>query len=86
LAVPDIILPRPYVLIQATQSNLGLLPVRNSTIKFGSVVLAYDTSDRVLAGQQVMFDENESNIFLYGSTQYWLVKDEFVTGQENVLP
>jgi hypothetical protein len=86
VAVPDLILPRPYVLIQATQSNLGLLPVRNSTIKFGSVVLAYDTSDRVLAGQQVMFDENESNIFLYGSTQYWLVKDEFVTGQENVLP
>jgi len=78
---PDITLPKPYVLITQSDSELGLVSVDNN-IQFGQVALTYDTSDRVVTGQLVMYDATKTSTLMYGSTLYQLVSDEFVTGQE----
>lgn len=84
MAVPNIILPKPYILLTQQDSGLGLEFV-NSNIVFGYVEKVYDTSDRVAVGQSAMFDITQAQKFIYGSTMYYMIKDEFVTGQE-VLP
>ncbi len=85
MALPNIILPQPYVLVTQTSSASGILPI-GSNLKFGEVVMVYATSDRVLVGQIVMFDVSESQEFSFDDTIYNIVKDDFVSGQEPPLP
>lgn len=82
----DITLPSPYVFITPSEGLYGLIPIQGNTMRFGTVAYVYDTSDRVAVGQTVIFDTKYASIFMYGSTVYYLVKDEFVTGQENTPP
>lgn len=82
----DITLPSPYVLITPSDGVYGLIPIQGNTMRFGTVAQVYDTSDRVAVAQSVIFDTKYAYPFIYGSTVYYLVKDEFVTGQENAPP
>lgn len=82
----DITLPKPFVFITPSDGVYGLIPMQNNTMRFGTVAYVYDTSDRVIVGQSVIFDTKYAYPFIYGSTVYYMVKDEFVTGQENAPP
>ena len=85
MALSDIILPYPYVLVAQSASTLGILPI-GGNITFGVVVLVYSGSDRIAVDQTIMFDVKKSQEFIYGSTIYNLVSAEFVSGQEAPLP
>lgn len=84
MPAPDITLPQFYILLTQVASSIGITPRQG--IGIGYVELAYTTSDRVLAGQTVFFETAKASQFIYGSTIYLLVKDEFITGQENTPP
>ena len=86
MALPDITLPRPYILLTQKVSAIGLLSFNNGNLRVGLVEKIYATSDRVQVGQSVIFDITKSQEFIYGSTIYNMVSDEFITGQENPPP
>ncbi len=85
MPAPDIVLPNPMVLIAVAGSVSGLLPIQPSTIQFGTVILVYDTSDNIQAGNSVMFDASKGQKYIYGSTICFMISDEFITGTE-ILP
>lgn len=82
MAVTDIILKSPYVLLTQNDGYTGLLPVTNNLIRYGTIAHIYDTSDFFSVGQVVMFDLSKGSSFMYGSTIYTMISDEFLTGQE----
>jgi len=86
LAAPDIILDRPFVLIQESGSSLGITTDNNSSILFGGIVNIYETSDRYSIGDSVMFIRDGSTSILYDNSVYLLVREEFVFFKEVIPP
>lgn len=82
-ALPDITLQKGQVLITQSDSSIGLVSVDN-TLLFGQVEMVYATSDRITVGNVVMFDSQKAKRIMYGSTIYYLIDDEYVSGQEAV--
>jgi len=85
MSAPNITLPYPFILLTPSNSGLGIGFIGNSPMKFGTVAAVYSTSDRVAVAQSVIYDSRQGQQFIYGSSIYIMISDEFVTGQE-VLP
>lgn len=86
MAAPAIILESGQVLIQKSASVYGLVPINGNPTLFGTVVLVNDLSDGVSVNDAVMYDGSKAKDFLYGSTIYALVNQEFISGVETVAP
>lgn len=84
MSAPDIILPRGQVMIQQTTSQLGIVSLDNK-YNFGLVIAVSDVSDRYAAGAYVMYEQDKVSKFLYGSTFYFLIDEQYISGEE-VLP
>lgn len=82
MPLPDIILNSPYILVTLSSSPTGVIPQKKG-FQIGYVEMVYDTSDKTVVGQYVMFNSEESEAFLYGSTLYYRVKEENILFREN---
>lgn len=86
MPAPDITLPSGYVLITDSASALGLLPVGSSEISFGTIAAVNDLTSSYSVADPVMYSLSKSERFMYGSTIYVLIKEEFISGTENPIP
>jgi len=82
MALPDIILTAPYVIITISSSPQGIIPNKKG-FKVGYVEMVYDTSDTTTVGQYVMFNSEQEESFIYGSTVYYRIKEEQILYREN---
>lgn len=82
MALPDISLSWPYVLVTLASSPKGIIPQKKG-FQIGYVEMVYDTSDNTVVGQYVMFNTEDAEAFLYGSTIYYRVKEENILYREN---
>lgn len=84
MPAPDINLPSPFVMLTQSAGSLGIVPRQG--ISIGYVEKVYSTSDYLSVGQYVLFEIAKAGVLMYGSTIYYMVSDEFVSGQETDLP
>lgn len=84
--VPGITLNSPNVLV--TQSGASTLGIENTQFGWilGSVEAVYDTSDKSSVGQTVYFDPTKAESFIYGSTLYYIVDENFASFVEPFAP
>ena len=84
--VPGIILNAPNILV--TQSGASSLGIENTQFGWilGTVEDVYDTSDKSSLGQTVYFDPTTVQSFIYGSTLYYIVDENFASFVEPLAP
>jgi hypothetical protein len=85
MPVPDIILNSGEVLVTSAASWAGILPI-DSTITFGYVEMVSDLSDIVTVGTIVFYNQKDARKFMYGSTFYFIIREEKITGTEVTPP
>lgn len=82
MIVPIIGLGLNQVLISPGVSVTGLVSLTNNPTIFGTVAAVNDLCDTVNVGDAVMYDSTKAAKFLYGSTFYDLITEEFISGIE----
>lgn len=85
MPAPNIILNSGEVLIQQTDSGLGIIPIDGKTA-FGVVVAVYETSDKTNVGDYIMYEPSKIRQIMYGSTIYGLIKEKDISGSEIIPP
>lgn len=85
MAAPSITLGIGQVLITNTSSSLGILPI-DKNLKFGTVELVYDSCDNLTVGDFIMYDQRNGQQFMYGSTLYILINEQYLSGKEPAAP
>ena len=86
MPTPSIILEAGQVLITQSSSAIGLIPLNGNPTLFGAVVAVNDLSDKISVGDLVMYDSSKSVDFMYGSTIYTLVDEQYISGTETDVP
>lgn len=86
MAAPAITLSYGEVLVTETLSQFGLYAYDAEKIKFGYVEAVYSTSDKTSVGTYVVFNPQDSRDFIYGSTRYYIVKENSISGTEPFAP
>lgn len=82
MPLSDILLGTGDVLVTSVSTispTTGLTSVDGKTL-FGYVSAVYDSSDTIVVGNVVMFESAKARTLLYGSTQYYLVNEENISG------
>lgn len=82
---PNIILDKGQMLITQAASILNIIPI-TTKMNFGTVALVYETCDKVAVGASVMYDNSKTSQFVYGSTIYLLIDEQYVSGAEVPAP
>lgn len=85
MSAPAIILSKGFILIADAQSYLSITSTDNKTL-FGIIALVYSGCGYLSAGVSVAFDVTKAVSLLYGSTRYYMVHEDFVTGNEGTPP
>lgn len=80
-SVPDITLGKGQMLVTDNQSVLGITTISGNLV-FGTIQAIYSTSDNLAVNDNIMFDATKALQFIYGSTIYFLVTEDSVSGQE----
>lgn len=78
MAIPTIVLAKPYVLVELQNSPQGINPYGNTDFVFAIVRDVYDTCDTVSVGDYMYFNLKEALGITYSGTNYYLVKDVFL--------
>lgn len=86
MAVPDIILEKPFILVTLSQSALGIQVEQAFGFEFGTVEAKYETCDRVDVGQSVLFQPDKGVKLVYGSTIYFMIEDGNTAFSEVIPP
>lgn len=88
MAAGDLILYKPMVLLtQSASSPSGLTPVASQKqVSFGSVYRIYDTCDRLLVANNVLFDESDAYPINDNGTIYFLIDENRVMATDNFAP
>lgn len=82
MAIPDITLGNGQILLHESSSTLGIVMNDMNLLRFGVVDAVYATADRTVAGDYVMFNPKEAQKFVYGSTVYYIVMEQNISGTE----
>lgn len=84
--IPGITLNAPNILV--TQSGASTLGIQNAQFGWilGTVEDVYDTTDKSVLGQTVYFDPTKVQSFIYGSTIYYIVDENFASFVEPPAP
>lgn len=85
MASPDITLQKGEVLVTQGASSSGIIPL-SATILFGYVELVSEMCDSFVAGDYVMFNSQSASKFLYGSTIYYIIQEQVISGKEPPAP
>jgi len=81
MAVTDLTLPKPMVVIRQVDSLLGL-QYAGSKMKSAIIDNIYETSDLNSVGDIVVFNSTQGEKFQYGSTNYILIDEKYIFGNE----
>ena len=82
MALPNIIISSPYIVVTLSQSPTGVIPNKAGFV-IGYVEMVNQLSDKVTTGQYVMFNQSITESFIYGSTVYYRVDENDIMFQEN---
>lgn len=74
MALPSIILPRPYILVTiiGDVSSSGIQLQEGFGFQFGNVEMVFQTCDVVAVADTILFKPTEWVKIIYGSTIYYL--------------
>lgn len=88
MAAEGLILYEPMVLVTSSATSpSGLQPVASSNqISFGSVYKIYSTCTRLLAGNNVLFDQNDAYPINDNGTTYYLIDEKKVMATDSFAP
>lgn len=84
MPAPDLILQKPFILIESGSSGLGGYP-SGSSLNFGEVVLTNDLCEQYAVGDNVMYTTVGEILVTYDGVQYSLVEEKSIFYKE-VLP
>lgn len=85
MAAPSITLSNGQILLTSSSSILGLYAINTGSkvpIAFGFVAAVSASVDGIAVDDNVMFDPDKAQKVIYGSTIYYLVDQQYVSGNE----
>jgi len=82
MALPEIQLGTGEILVTETTSTLGLYAYDAQKMKFGYVEAVNSSADRAAVGNYIVFNPATAKDFVYGSTRYFIVKEDSISGIE----
>lgn len=85
MAVPNITLHEPYILLSLSNTNLGIT-LQTSDFSFGIVEKLYSGANKFSVGDSVAFPINDAVQILYGSTVYYMINIASIFFKENYTP
>ena len=85
MPAPDVVLPKPYVLVSEAASTLEG-SAAGSNINFGTIDLIYETSDRFVVGDTVMYISEGQTLVSYSGVTYALITEDKILNKEVVAP
>lgn len=83
MAVSEIILQRPLVLIQDGTSAAGFAAY-GTPYGAGTIVGIYETADFFAVGNTVVFDATGARQVMNNNVLYWVVEEDKIYGKENI--
>ena len=86
MAIPNIILSKPYLLVRLEDSPQQILAYNNTDFVFAYVEDIYDTCDTVNVGDYVYFDLSKALGITYSAINYYLIQDTFKIFNEQYSP
>lgn len=72
MALPDIILEYPKIIVSQTTGTFGVEPFG---LLYGRIEAVYSGSDISVVDNITIFDPTKGREFLYGSTIYWEIDE-----------
>ena len=81
MAAPDITLVNGQVLVTESGSTSGIVAI-DPTIMFGTIEKVSDLTNTAIVGTSVMFNPQNGRQFMYGSTIYYLITEDNISGVE----
>ena len=87
LLIPDIVMPKPYVLVTLTTDVL-IYPLYADGVglNLGLVQKIFDTSDLFIVGDTVLFDMNNALPIGYSQHTFYYVQEQYLFLKENIAP
>lgn len=85
MALPNISLERPYLIIRQSASLNGLIAT-NGTFNTATVQNVYDTSDRFEEGDAVGYWVEHGVTFTYSGNEYIMIDEQFCFFTETAAP
>jgi len=82
MPTPDLILPRPYVLINAGQGSVLGGTSSGSGLNFGTIALIFETSDMYAIGDNVTYNTQGQSLITYDDVEYALVEENKILNRE----
>ena len=81
MATPNLILPKPYILIEPSGSSAGIETV-DSPLIFGNIVIINDLSDMYSVNDAVIFNPNKGEILRYDGVDFYLIEEQYIYSKE----
>ncbi len=82
MPTPDLILPKPFVLIPQGQASV-LGAIQSGTgLGFGAIALIYETSDAYEIGDTVTYDTRGQSLITYDNVEYALIEENKIINKE----
>lgn len=83
---PDIILSKPWILVTLSSSQLGIKSNQSFGWEFGTVQKIFQTCDKLIVGDSILFEPKKWPQLVYGSTIYFLVEETNAAFTEVIPP
>lgn len=82
MPTPDLVLPKPYVLILAGQGSVLGGTASGTSLNFGQIVLIFETSDAYVVNDNVSYNPQGQVLVTYDDVQYAMVREEAILNKE----
>lgn len=78
MAITDIILQYPQILVRQTSGSIGSLGISVDVdiYSWGIVEKVYETSDRTTVGYSILFKTPEAPLFTVSGVKYYIISEE----------
>lgn len=86
MAVPDILLKRPYVLVSLSSSGLSIDSSQAFGWFFCTVEKIYQTCDSVAVGDSGIIEPEKGVKLIYGSSIYFMIDEQAIAFTEVIPP
>jgi hypothetical protein len=75
MAAPDVILSRPWILVTISSSQIGIYSGQAFGWEFGTVQKIFQTCDKVIVGDTILFEPDKGIKLVYGTTIYFMIEE-----------
>lgn len=76
MAITDIILQKPQVLVRQTSTGSLGINVDNVIYSWGTVEKVYDTSDKTTVGNSILFKVPNNPLFTVSGVKYYIINED----------